>query len=146
MAQHTPAVVTCLPSMLLTPVTSTGCSCVKFLCIYLRAPRWLSGKEPACQCRRCRFGAWVGKIPWQSTPVFVPGKSYAQRSLAGSPQPFWHQDQFRGRQFFHGPGLGWRDGFRMTQAHYVYSVFYFYSNVTADLTGGISPWPRGWVP
>ena len=111
MAQHTPAVVTCLPSMLLTPVTSTGCSCVKFLCIYLRAPRWLSGKEPACQCRRCRFGAWVGKIPWQSTPVFVPGKSYAQRSLAGSPQPFWHQDQFRGRQFFHGWGQGmfWGD-------------------------------------
>ena len=21
-----------------------------------------SGKEPACQCRRCRFSAWVGKI------------------------------------------------------------------------------------
>ena len=29
-------------------------------------PRWLSGKESACQCRRCRssrFGPWVGKIP-----------------------------------------------------------------------------------
>ena len=33
-------------------------------------PRWFSGKESVCQCRRCRFDAWVGKIPrrsqWQS--------------------------------------------------------------------------------
>ena len=26
-------------------------------------PRWLSGKESACQCRRCRFDPWVRKIP-----------------------------------------------------------------------------------
>ena len=28
----------------------------------------LSGKEYACQCRRCKrhgFGSWVGKIPWR---------------------------------------------------------------------------------
>ena len=35
---------------------------------------WLSGKESACQCRRCRFNPWVRKIPWwrkwQPTPVF----------------------------------------------------------------------------
>ena len=49
-----------------------------------------SGKEPACQCRRCkrhRFNPWVGKIPWrrvvQPTLVFLPGKSHGQRSLAG---------------------------------------------------------------
>ena len=28
-------------------------------------PRWLSGKESACQCRRCGFDPWVGKIPWR---------------------------------------------------------------------------------
>ena len=32
-------------------------------------PWWLSGKEPACQCRRRGFDPWVGKIPcrrkWQ---------------------------------------------------------------------------------
>ena len=32
-------------------------------------------------------GSWVGKIPqrraWQPTPVFLPGKSQGQRSLAG---------------------------------------------------------------
>ena len=26
--------------------------------------QWLSGKESACQCRRCGFDPWVGKIPW----------------------------------------------------------------------------------
>ena len=24
---------------------------------------WLSGKESACQCKRCGFNPWVGKIP-----------------------------------------------------------------------------------
>ena len=50
-------------------------------------PWWLSGKEPACQCRTRRFDPWVRKIPWrrkwQSTPVFLPGKSHGQRSLVG---------------------------------------------------------------
>ena len=39
-----------------------------------------SGKEPACQCRRCkrhRFYPWVGKISWsrkwQTVTVFLPG-------------------------------------------------------------------------
>ena len=48
-------------------------------------PRWLSGKESACQCRRHGFDPWVGKIPWrrkwQPTPAFLPGKSHGQRSL-----------------------------------------------------------------
>ena len=53
-------------------------------------PGGVSGKEPACQCRRykrCRFNPWTGKIPWrrkwQPTSVFFPGKSHGQRSLAG---------------------------------------------------------------
>ena len=53
-------------------------------------PRWRSGKESACQCRRpkkCRFDPWVRKIPWrkkwQPTPVFLPGKFHEQRSLVG---------------------------------------------------------------
>ena len=28
-----------------------------------RLPRSLIGKESACQCRRCEFDPWVGKIP-----------------------------------------------------------------------------------
>ena len=39
------------------------------------------------QCRRHGFNLWSGKIPWrrkwQPTPVFLPGKSHGQRSLAG---------------------------------------------------------------
>ena len=50
-------------------------------------PRWDSGKESACQYRRHRFHAWVRKISWrrkwQPTPIFLPGKSYGQRSLVG---------------------------------------------------------------
>ena len=38
------------------------------------------------QCRRHSFHPWVWKIPWrrewQPTPVFLPGKSQGQRSLA----------------------------------------------------------------
>ena len=54
----------------------------------VQLPGGNSGKEPICQCRKCkkiRFNPWVGKIPWsrtwQSTPLFLPGKSYGQRSL-----------------------------------------------------------------
>ena len=25
---------------------------------------WHCSKESACQCKRCRFDPWVGKIPW----------------------------------------------------------------------------------
>ena len=50
-------------------------------------PRWLSGNESACHCKRCRFDPWVKNIPWRSKwqpiLVFLPGKSHRQRSLAG---------------------------------------------------------------
>jgi len=48
-------------------------------------PKWLSVEEFSCQYKRLGFGPWIGKIPWrrkwQSTPVFLPGKSHGQRSL-----------------------------------------------------------------
>ena len=53
-------------------------------------PRWLSGKETTCQCRRRGFSLCVGKIPWrrkwQHTPVILawriawteePGRLYS---------------------------------------------------------------------
>ena len=50
-----------------------------------RLPRWFSGKESTCQCRRRRFSPWVGNIPWRRkwhpTPEFLPEKSHGQRSL-----------------------------------------------------------------
>ena len=47
------------------------------------------------QCGRPRFDPWVGKIPlrrvWQPTPVFFPGESRGQRSLA-SYSPWGHKE------------------------------------------------------
>ena len=51
---------------------------------------WLSGKESAWKCRRCKrcgFNPWVKKISqsrkWQPTQVLLPEKSHGQRSLVG---------------------------------------------------------------
>ena len=51
-------------------------------------PGGASGKESACQCRRCKrrgSNPWVMKIPWrkawQPTPIFLPGESHGQRRL-----------------------------------------------------------------
>ena len=45
--------------------------------------------------KRCRFGPWVGKIPWRRawkpTPVFLPGESHGQRSLVGC-SPWGHTE------------------------------------------------------
>ena len=62
-----------------------------FSLTFPRLPTWNSGKEPTCQSRRlrrCRFGPWIGKIPWRRkwkpTPVVLRWKSHGLRSLAGS--------------------------------------------------------------
>ena len=48
-------------------------------------PRWQSGRESSCQCMKCGFELWVGKIPqstkWQPIPVFLPVESHGQKSL-----------------------------------------------------------------
>jgi len=58
------------------------------VCSRDRLPKWLSGKESACQCRRHGFDPWVGNIPWrrawQPTPVFLLGRSCEQKSLVRS--------------------------------------------------------------
>ena len=53
-------------------------------------PWWCQMKRTACQCRRrkrCKFNAWVRKIPWRSkwqhAPVFLPGEPHGERSLVG---------------------------------------------------------------
>ena len=58
----------------------TGCTvCCRGL------PRWLRGKESACQCGRRGFDPWVGETPWrrkwQLTPVFLPGLFHGGRRL-----------------------------------------------------------------
>ena len=59
----------------------------------IRSKRYFNGAFPMALCLQCRrhrtlgFDPWVGKIPWrrkwQPTPVFLPGESHGQWSLAG---------------------------------------------------------------
>ena len=52
------------------------------------------GKKICLQCRKPGFYSWVRKIPWrgkwQPTPVFLPGESQGQRTLAGA-SPWGHK-------------------------------------------------------
>ena len=60
---------------------------ISFIVYVLLLPWWLSGRESACQYRRCRFDPWSEKIPWrrkwQPTPVFLPEEPLGRRSLEG---------------------------------------------------------------
>ena len=67
--------------MPLISVTMTLLSQYTLLCLGGELPRWLSGKQSACQYRRCRrhrFDPWIWEMPWrrkwQPIPVFLPGK------------------------------------------------------------------------
>ena len=74
-------------------------------------PSGASGKQPACQRRRCKrrgFDPWVGKIrwrrKWQPTPVFLPGESHGQRSLTGySPEGCKESDTTEETKQAHAP-------------------------------------------
>ena len=58
-------------------------------------PDGANGKESTCRCRRFGFDPCVGTMPWrrkwQPTPVFLPGESHGQRSLAGC-SPWGHKE------------------------------------------------------
>ena len=63
-------------------------SSIRLTITYLDFPGSTTGKEPICQCRRCkrcRLDLWVRKIPRrrkrQTSPVFLPVKCHGQRSL-----------------------------------------------------------------
>jgi len=62
---------------------------------------WLSGKEFAYQCKRCGFGAWVGKIPWRRetlpTPVLWPEEFHGLYSP-------WSHKEFKEKEIIHMPG------------------------------------------
>ena len=56
--------------------------------VNIHAHTFLVAQSLNClQCRRPGFNPWVRKLPWtrkwQPNPVFLPGKSHGQRSLAG---------------------------------------------------------------
>ena len=67
--------------------------------IYIVLPRWCSGKESICQCRRCKKmrALFLGREDslgvgrkWQPTAVFLLGKPHGQRSLVGY-SPWGHK-------------------------------------------------------
>ena len=76
---------------------------------YKGFPGGTSGKEPACQCRRCkrhRFDPWDRKIPWrrawQPTLVFLSGGFQGQRNLAVySPQRHKESDTNEATELAH---------------------------------------------
>ena len=83
-------------------------------------PRWLSSKESAYQCRRCRFNPQFWMIPcrrdWQPAPVFLSKEFHGQRSLAGDSP--WGCKESDATEHTHthqvslrdsvGPLLGWK--------------------------------------
>ena len=84
-----------------------GIKNASFIWVYLVAQWW----RICLQCRQPRthgFDPWVGKTPWRRkwrpTPVFLPGKSHEQRSLAGY-SPWGHK---RVGQFFSNSFIWWR--------------------------------------
>ena len=62
--------------------------------IFLGFPGGSEGKQSACNAGDLSSITWVGTIPWrrkwQPTPVFLPGESGGQRSLAGY-SPWGHR-------------------------------------------------------
>ena len=82
-----PKLIKCLLGYLLEHFKLSFVPWIIITSIHFGASQVLSGKESACQCRRCMFNPGMGRIPWrrkwQPTPVFLPRKSHGQRSLAG---------------------------------------------------------------
>ena len=74
--------------------TDPGWAGEVFLPLYGQAglPRWLSGKESACQCRRHELDSWVVKIPWSRKFGKPLWKSHGQRSLVGGLQSMGLQE------------------------------------------------------
>ena len=78
--------------------TDEGSCFFNWVTIHRRASQGSRGKEPTCQGKRRKrhgFSPQVGKIPrrrpWQPTPLFLPGESHGQRSLAGY-SPWGHKE------------------------------------------------------
>ena len=85
-----------------------NCAFIVLGCHMLGLSWWFSGKESACQCKRCRrcwFDPWVRKIlwrrKWQPVPVFLPRKIPWTEELADySP---WGHERVRDNLWLNNP-------------------------------------------
>ena len=97
-------------------VRGTGALCCR-RCLD-RLPRWLRGKEPAVQeLQETRVRSLGGEDPWRRawppTPVFLPGESQGQRSLASSsPRGHKASDTTEQLSVRHSTHIIWRPGLR----------------------------------
>ena len=66
-----------------------------------RLPRWLGGKEFACQFRRHGFDPWVGKIPWVT--VWTTKQNTTPLPWQRAPRSLLHWGVFRNRSLFSLP-------------------------------------------
>ena len=93
-------------------------------------PGGASGKEPTCQCRRCGFNPWLGKIPWrrawQITPVFLPGDSHRQRSLADY-SPWGHKESDMTEQL----SIAQHNTYGTMKEHYITKGFFEFKAAAA---------------
>ena len=66
------------------------------------------------QCRRCGFDPWIRKIPWrrkwQPNPVFLLGRYYGQRNMAGH-SCMWLQKSDTTYRPNHHHYIQWETGF-----------------------------------
>ena len=88
------------------------------------------GKEYACQCRRCGFDPWVGKIPWRRewlpTPLFFPGEFHGQRILAGS-SPWGRKESDTTEQltlslYFYFPFAVLQAPVTLSRTHFIFEI------------------------
>ena len=78
---------------------------------YFLTGSWLRGRESTCQCRRCRFNLWVGKMhrkrKWQPTIVFLlaelPAGFAQKRDQKHLMLPSWEARQGRNLGSFENP-------------------------------------------
>ena len=133
-------------------------------------PQGTSGKEPACQwrrCKRCEFNPWVRKIPWrrawQPTPVFLPKESHGQRNLVGySPWYYkrvrhdWSDSAHMQKHLQSSPPFIFlvtlKQAFwstysaQLTMVRRVIETHLYYFNIQFSSTCELSFWLGPWVP
>ena len=101
---------------------------------------------------KCLIGMKASPIrPWGCTHTGQSDKpriraSEKKCSRAAVPNCFGTRDGFRGRLFFHRPGMGRGDDFRTIQARSIYCALYFYYYYISSTSDHQALDPRGWGP
>ena len=97
---------------------------------------------------RPRFDPWVRKIPWrrtwQPTPVFLPGESHGQRSLAGY-SPWGHKESDTTEQLSTAQHSVCIVGLVFCRAHCSKGLFLYVTDSAKPFIQSPSRSPREWA-